>query len=80
MDLNSFIEWSREHPRCCVDITIGGQYEGDAGKVKIWVYSYDLMVGSHVASVNEIDFDRWVGKKMEQKRQEVERYFSKETI
>ncbi len=78
MDLNSFVEWSRDNSGCCVDITIGGQFESDPGKVKIWVFSYDLMSGNHVTSVDEIDFAQWRQEEMERKRQEVEKYFKGE--
>lgn len=79
MDLNSFVEWSRNNPQCEVEIKVGGSSKKDAGKVKeVWVYSYAQMCGKYVKSVNEIDFDQWEREKMDAMRAMVERYFEKE--
>ena len=75
IDLNEFIEWSRNNPWCQVDIQIGGYHRKDAGKFKIWVYSYNLQAGQYVSSVDEIDLEAEYKKDMERKKREVENYF-----
>lgn len=75
-DLNKFIEWSRNNPRCSVNIEIGGQKKEDTGKVKkIWVYNFALETGQHVSSVEEIDIETEYKKDMERKKREVDKYF-----
>lgn len=53
MDLNKFVEWQKEHKNCSVSLEIGK--EPRTNEIKIWVYDYDLMVGQHVTSVDEIN-------------------------
>ena len=55
IDLNQFVEWQKDHPRCPVSIKI----ENNAGdqEISIWVYSYDLGVGRYVTSAAEIDLE-----------------------
>ncbi len=78
-DLNRFIEWSKNNPRCTVDIEIGGQNADEAGKIrKIWVYSFALGVGQYVNSVDEIDLSGKRKKDMERLRDMVEKYFQQE--
>ncbi len=79
-NLSEFVEWSKNNPYCSIDIRIGGYYEKDAGKIRIFVYSSKLGVGQAVTSVDEIDLDAEYKKKMEQKKQEVEKYFQKEGV
>jgi len=79
-DLNEFVEWSRNNPRCKVEIEIGDYGKEDAGEVKIWVFNSILMTGQFVSSVDEIDIDAEYRKKMELKKQEVEEYFQKERV
>ncbi len=79
-DLNEFVEWSRNNPRCKVEIEIGGYKKEDAGKVQIWIYDSVLGVGQFVLSVDEINLGAEYKKKMELKKQEVEKYFQEKEV
>lgn len=80
INLNDFVEWSNDNPRCKIQIEIGGYKKEDAGKVQIWIYDSALGVGQFVLSVDEINLESEYKKNMEQKRQEVEKYFQKEKV
>lgn len=79
-DLNEFVEWSKNNPRCHVDIKIGGYEKSQAGRVSVWVYNTNIHAGQFVSSVSEIDLETAYRKKMELKKQEVEEYFQKERV
>ncbi len=52
MDLNTFLKWQEEKPDSrSVEIKL------NRGAVTIWVWDYDIMMGQHVTSVDEIDLD-----------------------
>jgi len=55
IDLNPFQEWVRESGCRTVTIELGDATTSDY--VKIWVYDYNMGVGQHVTSVDEIDLD-----------------------
>ena len=80
INLNDFVGWSNDNPRCKIQIEIGGYKKEDAGKVQIWIYDSVLGVGQFVLSVDEIDLGAEYKKKMELKKQEVEKYFQKEKV
>jgi len=81
IDLKKFIEWSKNNPRCQIDIKIGGMDKDDAGKLrKIWVYSFDLCTGQYVSSVDEINLEAEYMKDMERKKQEVDKYFQQKEM
>lgn len=70
MDLNEFVTWQAEKPgKRSANITIETN-----GEVKIWVYDFDLMVGQHVKSVEEIHLE---GVKEAQEKAEYERLKAK---
>ena len=78
VDLNEFVEWSKNNPGCCVDIKIGGYRTDEAGVVEsVWVFSGELMTGQHVTSIDEIDLEAEHRRKMESQKQEIEEYFRK---
>jgi len=67
MELNQFIKWQGEKAGRCVDIEIGkSPYTND---ISMWVYDYDLLVGQHVTTVEEIDLE---GKKQLQEQEQYE--------
>lgn len=56
IDLNQFMQWQKEGKRRSVSIELGEPMNRDS--MSIWVYDYDLSVGQHVTSVDEIDLER----------------------
>ncbi|MDD5353436.1 MAG: hypothetical protein PHS93_09770 [Candidatus Omnitrophica bacterium] len=53
--MEEFKKWVKEGGNRSVDITIGKSSNPDY--IKIWVYDYDLSVGQHVNSADEINLD-----------------------
>ena len=78
VDLNEFVEWSKQNPFSHVEISIGGQDRNDVGKYRVWVFDYTRMVGQHVNCVAEIDLDAAEREDMERKKTELERYFKQQ--
>ena len=73
VDLNKFIEYQKEHPYCHVRIDIG-EIPG-TNMINIWVYDYNLMIGQHVNSVEEIDLQTKKDKEDKKKLEELKKKF-----
>ena len=68
MDLQQFYYWQQAEPRRSVQIELGDP--SDDSRVKVWVYSWQLLVGQHVKDVSEIDLE---AVKDEQDKREYEK-------
>ena len=55
-NLNDFIKWQSERPASrSFEIKSEPARHGKKASLRAWVYDYDLMIGQHVHSVEEID-------------------------
>jgi len=77
MDYKAFEDWVKAKPRRHCAIDIGSP--SDNQYVRVWVYDYDLMVGQHVTSVEEIDLESVRKKELEAKIAELQKLTAKKT-
>ena len=76
MNVEKLFEWAKQGRRN-VEVSCCNQH-GD-GKVRIWVYDYDLMTGESINSVDEIDAIDLKAKKLKDLKDnnaEIERLLS----
>ena len=69
IDVNGFITWQKQGRRS-VDIKIGNSVDNE---IKIWCWDYDLGVGQHVNTPEEIDLISVKKRELQAKIAELEK-------